>query len=79
MLVCSAVAGVTNRLEALADDPDADSLLHELIDLHRQLGRELGVDDRHWLARATTLLHECLDGLRREAGPAAAGRTACGG
>ena len=71
LLVCSAVAGVTNRLEALADDPDADSRLHELIEMHRQLGRELGVADRHWLARATTLLHECLDGLRCEAGPAA--------
>jgi len=70
LLVCSAVAGVTNRLEALADDPDADSLLHELIEVHRQLGRELGVDDRHWLARATTLLHECLDALRGDAGPA---------
>lgn len=71
LLVCSAVAGVTNRLEALADDPDADSRLHELIEVHRKLGRELGVEDRYWLARATTLLHECLDGLRGDGGPAA--------
>jgi diaminopimelate decarboxylase/aspartate kinase len=71
LLVCSAVAGVTNRLEALADDPDADSSLHELIEVHRKLGRELGVEDRYWLARATTLLHECLDGLRGDGGPAA--------
>jgi len=71
LLVCSAVAGVTNRLAALADDPAADGDLRELIDVHRSLGRELGVDERHWLARATTLLQECLDGLRSDPGPPA--------
>jgi len=71
LLVCSAVAGVTNRLTALADDPADDSGLQELIDVHCSLSRELGVDERHWLARATTLLQECLDGLRSDPGPAA--------
>jgi len=71
LLVCSAVAGVTNRLTALADDPAADTGLQELIEVHRSLGRELGVEERRWLARATTLLRECLDGLRKEPGPPA--------
>ena len=71
LLVCSAVAGVTNRLTALADDPSADTGLRELIEVHRSLGNELGIDERRWLTRATTLLRECLDGLRREPGPPA--------
>jgi diaminopimelate decarboxylase/aspartate kinase len=41
-----------------------------LISVHRSLGRELGVDERRWLARATNLLQECLDGLRKDPGPA---------
>jgi len=71
LLVCSAVAGVTNRLTALADDPAADTGLQELIEVDRSLGRELGLEERRWLARATTLLRECLDGLRKEPGPPA--------
>ena len=69
LLVCSAVAGVTNLLSALADDPAHDSLPQELIELHRKLGRELGVDERGWLAPATTLLQESLNALRNRAGP----------
>jgi diaminopimelate decarboxylase/aspartate kinase len=71
LLVCSAVAGVTNLLSALADDPDSDSILQDLIDRHRVLGGELGIEERGWLARAMTLLHESLDELRRESGPPA--------
>jgi len=71
LLVCSAVAGVTNRLTVLADDPSADAGLQELIEIHRSLGRELGVDERRWLARSTTLLRECLDALLDEPGPPA--------
>jgi diaminopimelate decarboxylase/aspartate kinase len=87
LLVCSAVAGVTNRLAALADQglPDADTSLPgagtslpgagtslaELIELHRGLGRALGVDDRHWLPRAMTMLEECLATLQRDPGPPA--------
>jgi diaminopimelate decarboxylase/aspartate kinase len=71
LLVCSAVAGVTNQLTALADDPDDESQLQALIDRHRGLGRELEVEERHWLAPATTLLSECLAGVRQEIGPSA--------
>ena len=73
LLVCSAVAGVTNRLAALADggQAGAGNGLAELIELHRGLGRDLGVDDRHWLPRATTMLEECLATLQRDPGPPA--------
>jgi len=71
LLVCSAVAGVTNRLEALADEPGSESSLGELIELHRRLGRDLGIDERPWLAGATTLLQECLAGLASDPGPPA--------
>jgi len=71
LVVCSAVAGITNRLTLLADNPHSDADLKDLVDLHRELGRELGVDERHWLAPAVTLLQECVDRLRRDAGPPA--------
>jgi len=69
LLVCSAVAGVTNRLEALAENPHSDTALRELIERHRELGRELGVDERYWLAPAATLLQESLEALRLQDGP----------
>jgi diaminopimelate decarboxylase/aspartate kinase len=71
LLVCSAVAGVTNRLTALAESAGvgAEQGVRELIDLHRALGRDLGVDDRHWLPRAATMLQESIASLQREPGP----------
>ena len=69
LLVCSAVAGVTNLLSAMADDPANDSIPRDLMDMHRKLGRELGVDERNWLAQATTLLQESLNAMRRHGGP----------
>jgi diaminopimelate decarboxylase/aspartate kinase len=69
LVVCSAVAGVTNRLVALADRPTADEAVDEILDLHRALGRELGVGERDWLPAAGVMLRECLDVLRRDPGP----------
>jgi diaminopimelate decarboxylase/aspartate kinase len=73
LLVCSAVAGVTNRLSVLAEGAGAGAgeAVRELVDLHRALGRDLGVDDRHWLPRATTMLQECVAALQRQPGPPA--------
>jgi diaminopimelate decarboxylase/aspartate kinase len=75
LLVCSAVAGVTNRLTALAEGnglgAGAGDGVRELLDLHRALGRDLGVDERHWLPRAATMLQECVAALQREPGPPA--------
>ena len=45
LLVCSAVAGVTDCLNELADRPAGHAGLNEILDLHRALGRELGVQE----------------------------------
>ena len=69
LLVCSAVAGVTNRLTRLADAPDSKQSLAELLELHRALGRDLEVDEQHWLAEGESALKQRLAGLRQDAGP----------
>jgi diaminopimelate decarboxylase/aspartate kinase len=69
LLVCSAIAGVTNLLSALAEDPANDTIPHDLLEMHRKLGQALGVNERDWLAQATTLLQETLDALSGRAGP----------
>jgi len=71
LLVCSAVAGVTNLLSALADNPADERLVDEVIERHRALGRELGVDDRYWLAAGDVMLREQRERLLRDPGPAA--------
>ena len=45
LLVCSAIAGVTDQLNALAYKPDSSRRRAELLDVHIKLGRELGVDE----------------------------------
>jgi diaminopimelate decarboxylase/aspartate kinase len=69
LLVCSAVAGVTTRLAELADRPEADDGPSELLNLHRVLGRELGLSEADWLPRAEEMLHETLEALRRDPAP----------
>ena len=63
LLVCSAVAGVTNSLVALADDPGSESKLAGVLDRHRQLATELGVDGNRWIEEAEASLRTCLRGL----------------
>lgn len=69
VLVCSAAAGVTDRLTALADDPEAGTVAEELIQRHRELGLALEVPDADWLPPAEALLQECLERLRRDPAP----------
>jgi diaminopimelate decarboxylase/aspartate kinase len=69
LLVCSAVAGVTNRLAALAATPDSQPLLAELLEIHRELSRQLEVAERHWLPAAEARLEKCLQNLGKEAHP----------
>jgi len=70
LLVCSAVAGVTDRLTALAERPAARDALTELIDLHRTLGRELGLYERDWLAPARDLIETSLGAVGQDPTPA---------
>jgi diaminopimelate decarboxylase/aspartate kinase len=69
LLVCSAVAGVTNQLTALAGNPGSASRLEELLETHRKLGRELGVEEEIWLPEAEVMLQRCLQDLLHEPGP----------
>jgi diaminopimelate decarboxylase/aspartate kinase len=69
LLVCSAVAGVTDRLNTLAYKPDSTELLEELLDTHRKLGRELGVDEETWLPESRRQFQSCLQDLSHEPGP----------
>jgi diaminopimelate decarboxylase/aspartate kinase len=69
VLVCSAVAGMTNRLAALAENPGSVSDVAEILARHRDLSEELEVDSRHWLPQAETMLRERLGRLVREPGP----------
>ena len=71
LLVCSAVAGVTDRLNALADGPEQDEALSGIVDRHRALGRELGLHDEAWLPPARALLEECIETFRRNSDPPA--------
>ena len=71
LLVCSAVAGVTDCLNELADRPAGHAGLNEILDLHRALGRELGVQEGDWLPQGRALLEECVEALRQESAPAA--------
>jgi len=69
LLVCSAVAGVTNQLSALAYNPDSADRLEELLEVHRRLGRDLGVDEQDWLPGAERDLRQCLNDLLHDPGP----------
>ncbi len=71
LLVCSAVAGVTDRLNALADGPEQDEALSGIVDRHRALGRELGLHDEAWLPPARALMEECIETFRRNSDPPA--------
>jgi diaminopimelate decarboxylase/aspartate kinase len=69
LLVCSAVSGVTNLLNTLACEPNSADRLEELLDTHRKLGRDLGVDEQNWLPECRRLLQVCLHDLLHQHGP----------
>lgn len=63
LLVCSAVAGVTNALSALAGEPGSEEKLAAVLERHRQLAAELGVAATHWLEQAESVLRRCAGAL----------------
>ncbi|MBT8048958.1 MAG: aspartate kinase [Xanthomonadales bacterium] len=69
LLVCSAVAGVTNQLSALAYKPDSARRLEQLIKVHRELGAALGVHEQNWFPESQGLLEQCLHDLSHDPGP----------
>ena len=69
LLVCSAVASVTNLLNTLAHNPDSNDRQEQLLNIHRKLGRDLGVEEQDWLPECRRRLQSCLGDLTREPGP----------
>lgn len=70
LIVCSAVAGVTSRLELLADQPESGSVAVDLLETHRSLAAQLEVDDGDWLPEARKQLQSGLRGIRDDPSPA---------
>ena len=67
VVVCSALAGISNRLEALVDaarDGGHEPLLADILEAHRRLGRELGVDADAVLAEEFQTLERVALGIR---------------
>jgi len=71
LLVCSAVAGVTNALSALVQDPESEDKLEAVLQRHRQLASELGVMAGDWLEEAEKILRRSIHALVEGAGFAA--------
>jgi len=61
LLVCSAIAGATNQLSALAKNPESELDLAALMDAHRSLSHALDVRPSSWLPEAEFLLKQYLD------------------
>lgn len=68
LLVCSAVAGVTDALSALADHPESEDKLAHLLDRHRHLAAELMVSGADSLAAAEATLRRCVAALGKGGG-----------
>jgi diaminopimelate decarboxylase/aspartate kinase len=66
LLVCSAVAGVTNALSALAEEPGCEEKLAAILERHRRLAAELGVSATRWLEQAESMLLRCAKSLAAE-------------
>jgi diaminopimelate decarboxylase/aspartate kinase len=78
LLVCSAVAGVTNLLTELADNPD-ESGFESILQRHFQLATELEVGCQEWLPDIRLRMQNCLQRLQEGGDPAArADLLACG-
>ena len=69
LLVCSAVAGVTDLLTALAEHPESTELRNSVLERHITLGKELGVDKSTWREEAEQLIDKRLAWLSAEDSP----------
>ncbi len=70
LLVCSAIAGVTNDLEAITE-PGANTgeLVRSIIEKHQALALELGIDAAAMLETAVTLLKARIQKFSERPGP----------
>jgi len=68
LLVCSAVAGITNALTDLANDPGSEEKFAAILVRHRKLAADLGVPDAMWLETAELALRTGVRALAAGAG-----------
>jgi len=69
VLVCSALSGVTDLLTDLANRPDSESSLAEILDIHRLLAAKLEINIDCWLSEAEQHARQCLKNIVRTSGP----------
>ncbi len=72
LLVCSAVSGITNSLQALVDSAqnfDVE-IFESMIERYRQLARDLDVDANHLIQTAGAEIHRLLELISNCAAPA---------
>lgn len=69
LLVCSAVSGVTNLLSALAEAPDSEANVAEVVQIHRALAAQLQVNIDQSLAEAEQQINCCLEQIAGTSGP----------
>ncbi len=68
LLVCSAVAGMTNALAELANEPESEEKFAAILARHRKLAADLAVPDANWLEPAELALRTCVQALAAGAG-----------
>ncbi len=69
LLVCSAVSSVTSLLDTLSKRPDPAPILAEILQIHRELSEQLGVNFDHQLNEAKQHISHCLDQNTEMPGP----------
>jgi len=69
LLVCSAVSGVTNLLETLAEQIDSQTSLSKILQIHSALAAQLRVNFSHSLAEAEQHISHCLEQIAHTPGP----------
>jgi len=71
LLVCSAVAGITDELTALAEEPQSEDRLIRILQRHHKLASDLQVDTSEWLETAESMLRCCVASVSSDGGHAA--------
>ena len=67
-MVCSAVQGVTDLLQQIAETPGDESLQRQLILRHEEMTRDLGIADR-WTAELSVKLNTASERIAESAAP----------
>ncbi|MDX1556917.1 MAG: aspartate kinase [Xanthomonadales bacterium] len=69
LVVCSAIEGITNLLEAITRAPVNQALFDQFVERHAAFADELGIDGRAWIDKAAGRLKTLCDELDGNAPP----------